>query len=236
VPGHSLGFPAGSYVPGSLLRRRRGSRDDVVDAVLATYYKYRSNRVVANMLGRSADAIADAMRERVDRSLPATPPSMSRAQLVSVSDHWGWKERQAKLIVNSVRVYEHSDLRWALPWWDREVVDFWARVPLRQRVGQRLRDELGQRVGWPSSSRSTFDHLQERMGRNVRRLGLESLAKSVRRVARRSTRTSRYRNDELACFALFGEERYARSFHGTETPRAMLGEDVLAALDARRPD
>jgi asparagine synthase (glutamine-hydrolysing) len=236
VPGHSLGFPAGSYVPGSLLRRRQGSRADVVDAVLATYYKYRSDRVVGQMLGRAADAVADAMRERVDRSLPATSPSMTRAQLVAVSDHWGWKERQAKLIVNSVRVYEHTDLRWAVPWWDRDVVDFWSRVPLRQRVGQRLRHELGQRVGWPASSRSTLDHLQERMDRQVRTLGLESLAKSLRRVARRSTRASRYRNDELACFALFGEERYARSFHGTETPRAMLGEDVLAALDARRPD
>jgi asparagine synthase (glutamine-hydrolysing) len=231
VPGHSLGFPAGSYIPGSLLRRRRGSRADVVDAVLATYYKYRSNQVVGQLLGRPAEEVADAIRERVDRSLPATSPSMSRAQLVAVTDHWGWKERQAKLIVNSVRVYEHLDLRWALPWWDREVVDFWAHVPLRQRVGQRLRHELGQRVGWPSSSRSTFDDLQERVHQHVRVLALDGLAKRLRTIARRSTRRSRYQNDELACFALFGEERYARSFHGTETPRAMLAEDVLAALD-----
>ena len=60
VPGHSLGFPAGSYIPGSLLRRRRGSRDDVIDAVLATYYKYRSNQVLAQMLGRTTDEVADA--------------------------------------------------------------------------------------------------------------------------------------------------------------------------------
>lgn len=232
VPGHSLDFPSGSHIPGRLVRRHRGSRGDVVDAVLTTYYKYRSDDVIAAILGHSAAEVAEAVRERADLSVPATSASMLREQLVSVTDVWGWKERQAKLIVNSVRVYEHQDLRWALPWWDREVLDFWARVPLRQRVGHPLRCELAELAGWPTKAPSALDSLQSRLERQARMLALDGPAKKVRNLARRATKRSRYHHDELACLGLFGEERYLRSFHGTETPRAMLAEDLLKSLDA----
>jgi hypothetical protein len=132
-----------------------------------------------------------------------------------------------------VRTYEQQDLRWALPWWDRGVFDFWTRVPLRQRVGQRLRRDLAKRAGWPDASRSLVDKLQDGLDRQVRVFAIDDVAKKVRNAARRSTRKNRYHGDELASFALFGEERFLRSYHGTETPRALLAEDVLAALDAR---
>jgi len=231
VPGHTLGFISGSFIPGSLLRRRRGSRSDVVDAVLATYYKYRSDTVIAQLVDRPAAEVTEAIRERADLSVSATAPSMPREQLISLTDEWGWKERQAKLIANSVRTYEHQDLEWALPWWDREVVNFWARVPLRQRVGQRLRRDLAELVGWPTTSRSMLDSLEARLDRQVRVLALDDHAKKLRNLARRSTKRSRYHNDPLACLALFGEERFMQSFHGTETPRALLAEDVLSSLE-----
>ncbi len=232
VPGHSLDFPGGSHIPGRLVRRSAGSRTDVVDAVLTGYYKYRSDDVIAAMLGRSAVEVTEAMRERVELSVPATPASMTREQLVSATDEWGWKERQAKLIVNSVRVYEHQDLRWALPWWDRAVLDFWTRVPLHQRVGHPLRNQLAEAAGWPTTAPSALDSLQSRLERQARLLALDGAAKKIRNLARRATKRSRYHNDELACLGLFGEERYLQSFHGTETPRAMLAEDLLKSLDA----
>ncbi|HEY8217671.1 MAG TPA: asparagine synthase C-terminal domain-containing protein [Acidimicrobiia bacterium] len=231
VPGHTLGFLAGSFIPGGLARRRRGSRADVIDAILRTYYKYRSDDLVATLVGVRASEVAEALRERVDHALPATPASMPPEQLVGLTEQFGWKERQAKMIVNGVRAYEDQGLRWAVPWWDREVIDFWSSVPLEQRVGQRLRRELAQRVGWPEGSRSRLDSLQERVERNVRMLRLDGPAKKVRNLARRATRHSRYHDDELACLALFGEERFLASYTGTQVPRAFLSEDVLSALD-----
>jgi hypothetical protein len=136
------------------------------------------------------------------------------------------------MIVNSVRAYEHQGLRWALPWWDREVIDFWAGVTLRARVGNRLRRDLASFVGWPVATRSQLARAQASLERQARILTLDQAAKKLRNLARSSTTRSRYRNEELACLALFGETRYQASFHGTETPRAMLAEDVLATLGA----
>ena len=230
VPGHTLDFLSGSQIPGRLLRPRRPSRPDVLRALVANYYKYRSDRTVAQILRRSPADVAAAISERADRSLSATSTPLDRSAAVALVDEWGWKERQAKMIVNSVRAYETHGFRWWLPWWDREVMDFWSHVPLRQRVGQRLRREIAELVGWPLAARTRLARVEAELERQARILTLDQPAKKVRNLARRSTKSNRYQNEELACLALFGEARYRASFHGTETPRAMLAEDVLAVI------
>lgn len=49
---------------------------------------------------------------------------------------FGWQERQAKFICNSVRVYEFFGYDWWLPLWDMEFVSFWQAVPLEVRKGR----------------------------------------------------------------------------------------------------
>lgn len=42
---------------------------------------------------------------------------------------FGWQERQAKYIVNTVRGYEMFETDWRLPFWDKEIVDFFGNIP-----------------------------------------------------------------------------------------------------------
>ena len=46
--------------------------------------------------------------------------------------------RQAKFIVNSVRVYEFFDFSWRIPLWDNDLIDFFRRVPLKYRTNTYL--------------------------------------------------------------------------------------------------
>lgn len=46
---------------------------------------------------------------------------------------FGWQERQAKFIGNSVRVYEFFGYDWWMPLWDKGFVEFWEGVPLALR-------------------------------------------------------------------------------------------------------
>lgn len=64
----------------------------------------------------------------------------SPEQVANALDMWAWQERQAKFIINSVRVYEYWGCDWWLPWWDAEFMAFWEGVPFRWRVGKRLYD------------------------------------------------------------------------------------------------
>ena len=48
-------------------------------------------------------------------------------------DSWDIANRQSKLIVNSVRVYEYFGYEWRLPLWESEMFKFWYGLPVEQR-------------------------------------------------------------------------------------------------------
>ena len=56
----------------------------------------------------------------------------------SVFEAWDISERQAKFIINSVRVYEFWGFDWYLPLWDYDFIAFWERIRLRFRVNKSL--------------------------------------------------------------------------------------------------
>jgi len=49
-----------------------------------------------------------------------------------------FNERQAKFIVNSVRVYEFFGYDWRIPLWDAELIDFFLKIPLLLRLDQKI--------------------------------------------------------------------------------------------------
>jgi hypothetical protein len=56
----------------------------------------------------------------------------------SAVEAWDYNNRQAKLIVNSVRVYEFWGYQWWLPLEDRELMDLWCSLPLELRREKKL--------------------------------------------------------------------------------------------------
>ena len=47
-----------------------------------------------------------------------------------------WQERQAKFITNSIKTYDFFGFESRQPMWDKEIVDFWLRIPAKERVGR----------------------------------------------------------------------------------------------------
>lgn len=53
-------------------------------------------------------------------------------------EYFDFKERQAKFITNSVRVYEFFGYEWRIPLWDTELIEFFLRVPIEYRINRDL--------------------------------------------------------------------------------------------------
>ena len=53
-------------------------------------------------------------------------------------EYWDFQERQAKFIVNSVRVYEFFGYSWRLPLWDNELIEYFKKIPLSYRMNTNL--------------------------------------------------------------------------------------------------
>ncbi len=123
VPGHSGDFIAGSHIPDDAFQGKPIDTDRLVKRILDRHYALAQGNAEQKFL---------AWKDRV----------LSRAEVHAVSNHiefadtfekWDWQERQAKYIVNSVRVYEFFGHDWWLPLWDAEFMDFWHNVPLSLR-------------------------------------------------------------------------------------------------------
>jgi len=65
-------------------------------------------------------------------------PLDTESAVVSVLDWWSRRERQAKFIVNSVRVYEFWGYEWRVPLFLNEQLEFWRRIPPCHRVHRSL--------------------------------------------------------------------------------------------------
>ena len=48
-------------------------------------------------------------------------------------EYWEFEERQSKFILNGQKVYDFLGLKWELPFWNYEFVNFWRKVPLVQK-------------------------------------------------------------------------------------------------------
>lgn len=126
VPGHSGDFPEGANLPLSFGDREEISDRQLLDAIFERQF---------NLWHCSGERRHTLFGERI-RACLQPPEQMQPEIAASLFDEWDWRNREAKFIVNSVRVYEFFGYDWRLPLWDAEFLHFWQRVPLDLRLGQ----------------------------------------------------------------------------------------------------
>ncbi|NWJ51748.1 MAG: hypothetical protein HXX14_12885 [Bacteroidetes bacterium] len=67
-----------------------------------------------------------------------TQKQNSQISSSSFPEFYNWQERQAKFINNSVRAYEFFGLSWRLPFWEKDVVDFWQGIDFQKRINRTI--------------------------------------------------------------------------------------------------
>jgi hypothetical protein len=229
VPGHT-GFFTGAQIPGVLRKKDGGTRDDVVAQVLGAHYGRRPFEVVAGLVGTDPDELRAALRERIDATVVAPEGTLTTEQLVSAAEEWNGRERQVKFVLDAVRVYDVTGHDWQLPLCDRELVDFWARVPMEHRVGAVLKDRhaewmQGGRVREPATERA-----RRAVMATVKTRGLDALAKRTLRRLRGARPGRMYHEHPLRWFAMVDEATFRAGFTGREHPASWLAERQLDLL------
>lgn len=59
-----------------------------------------------------------------------------------LSDAWDVRERQAKYIINSCKLWEFFGFSYLIPLWDAELADFFAALPFELRLNKKLYDNV----------------------------------------------------------------------------------------------
>jgi asparagine synthase (glutamine-hydrolysing) len=154
IPGHSGDFLAGTHIPLEIANGTRCDIHKVIRAIWQHHYILMPSRLAFRYAGTDDQEMYRGVLERLELYFGQTGV-LEIPRAIGLYEMWDWAERQAKYIVNSVRVYDFFGLDWSLPWWDAEVMSFWECVPLRSRVGEKLykeyvefiQDKMGIKIG-----------------------------------------------------------------------------------------
>lgn len=129
IPGHSAGSIAGEKSVNCIdIYREFTTEDRLVSAIINYHYSLNNWR-------KKSKDLDSIFRGRVRSSLGALEQYYDHS---SAFESWDMSERQAKFIVNSVRIYDYLDFEWWLPYWDKEYVNFWSRIKPELRIGKRF--------------------------------------------------------------------------------------------------
>lgn len=139
VPGHSADFVAGSHIPPEFLSLKKVGQKRLVNAIWYHHYSLANTKKVAQTINIEQDLIKEDLKKKIQQLINNIPNS-SIEEAINAYEYWDWQERQAKFIVNSVRVYDFWGYDWWLPWWDSEFMEFWETVPLYLRINKNLYD------------------------------------------------------------------------------------------------
>ncbi|MFY0990298.1 asparagine synthase-related protein [Halomonas sp. C05BenzN] len=129
VPGHCC---VTGFVPPALFAAERESRTlaagELAEALRDRHFVLRQGE-------GSQACFHDQVLPRLAGSYPLDE-ALSADAFLQAFVLFGWQERQAKFIVNTVRSFEYFGHDWWMPLYDREFMAFWQHVPLRWLDGR----------------------------------------------------------------------------------------------------
>ncbi len=128
IPGHSADFLQNGHLPDIYAHQTHFTKEELLAQIRGKHYK----------LWQNADASENAGFDRRIEKVIDIPTEMTALQAAARFEYFDMQERQAKFIVNSLRVYEDLGYAWRLPFWDDAMLDYWLEIPLAQRLHRRL--------------------------------------------------------------------------------------------------
>ena len=125
VPGHSGDFLAGSHIKNIFINDNNDDDLNVAQEIFDSNYKqwkFISRKTKTKLLNKINNLVE----------------SYHTNNKLEAYERWDMEERQAKFIVNSVRVYEYFDYKWRMPLWDKKVIEVWSDISRAHRYDRSL--------------------------------------------------------------------------------------------------
>jgi len=116
LPGHAGDFLAGSHLVSDLVGV--ASEDGIIRSIVAKHFSLK---------------VLNSSEKAHIKALLADYKMLSIGDANASFEWWDWRERQSKLIMNSVRAYEYWGLDWWCPFWSKPFFDLFVSMPASYR-------------------------------------------------------------------------------------------------------
>jgi asparagine synthase (glutamine-hydrolysing) len=130
MPGHTGDFISGGHIP-VVLQKEDSTVTELLEALLEKHFRvHRPNLNDENSIRLKRELLKNILSLGKGNK---NPYNNSR-----YIEHFDWKERQSKFIVNSIQVYNSFNLDWYLPLWSNLQIEFWSKVPIDYKFDKKL--------------------------------------------------------------------------------------------------
>lgn len=224
VPGHTGDMISGGHIPLDYDQPQPYTFEKFLEDTLKKHYS----------LWKWDEAeLGPFFKDKIQKSVGniSVDDNESCANAIELFD---FNERQAKYIVNAVRVYEFFGFQWRIPLWDSELIDFFLKIPFALRFKQVLyREYVAKKI-----SESHFKILNNigcttNIKYNTRTNlvhNIKSLAKKNPLIMRFGRRIytlwrihSEYNNSPFAWYGILSKNQFLQIYSGTETIVSFIG-------------
>lgn len=131
INGQTGDFITGGHLPEAFRVRQEWSGKDLAEAIIDKHFSLWVNL-------KTEDNLQKISRKILSQLGLCQDSRFGNQEAARYFEFWEWRERQSKFVVNGQRVYEWFGYGWRLPFWDAGLMDFWSRMPLEAKLGQRL--------------------------------------------------------------------------------------------------
>jgi asparagine synthase (glutamine-hydrolysing) len=130
VPGHTGDMISGGHIPNNIWEKPPNCSQFINHTFQRHYVLWKWNKKESNVLTK-------ILQQRIQKSIGEVDVHDTES-LANAIEYFNFYQRQAKFIVNSVRVYEFFGYNWRIPLWDSKLIDFFLKIPLDFRINQNL--------------------------------------------------------------------------------------------------
>ena len=134
VPGHTGDFISGGHLLPKFYEQTEQNPSVLKDELTIDIMRKHCQLINFNRL--SFESNYSTTKSIIEKEYFTTFDSKSMVFASQIYEHFNWRERQAKYIINSCRTYEYYGYSWCLPLWDESVVNFWVNLPVDLRINR----------------------------------------------------------------------------------------------------
>ncbi len=125
IPGHSGDFFAGSHLNKRIISTE--TENEIIEEIIKKHYN--NKRIEKSDISNISESIKETLTNK------------NKFSYLDF-ENWDLKERQAKFILNSNRIYECFGYEYRLPLMDKRLMDFFSRVSPGLKYGKSLYDKV----------------------------------------------------------------------------------------------
>ncbi|MCU0462483.1 MAG: asparagine synthetase B family protein [Bacteroidales bacterium] len=125
IPGYSGDFLAGSHL--SLSMNKTLTENGIAEIILKKHFRYIKSSVSEK----------EKIKSLISKKIPDIKDNPWK-----IFENWDMKERQAKFIVNSARTFLFFGYDYIMPFWDRNIMDFFSKISFSLKFNKKLYDTV----------------------------------------------------------------------------------------------